>query len=121
MNNKKQTHNLKALKEQRKALRNNATSAEAVLWAYLNKSQLEGRKFRRQHSVGGYILDFYCHQEQLAIELDGQHHFTPEGNLTDEERTAYLQAEGITVLRFENKMAFSHIEGVLEHIKQHFQ
>ena len=55
-----QIHNLKNLKKQRKDLRNNPTPAEAVLWKALQKRQLAGRKFRRQHSVGHYILDFYC-------------------------------------------------------------
>ena len=58
-------------KTKRKKLRNNLTPAEAALWNLLKNSQLEGRKFRRQHSVGFYILDFYCPSERMAIELDG--------------------------------------------------
>lgn len=110
---------MKAMKEHRKALRNNATAAEALLWTYLKDSQLDGRKFRRQHSVGAYILDFYCPSESLAIELDGHHHFTPEGNSADEERTNYLSQHGIRVLRFENKVVFTHIEEVLKEIRTH--
>ena len=63
-----QIHNRKNLKQFRKDLRNNLTPAEATLWKAIQRSQLEGRKFRRQHSVGNYILDFYCPKEKLAIE-----------------------------------------------------
>ena len=62
------------LKTFRKELRSNLTPAEAKLWTYLKNKKLGGRRFRRQHSVGGYILDFYCPTEKLAIELDGQGH-----------------------------------------------
>ncbi len=67
-------HNRKYLKENRKMLRSNLTPAEAELWKHLKSSQLYGRKFRRQHSIGNFILDFYCPSEKLAIELDGQIH-----------------------------------------------
>ena len=70
------THNKKSLKERRKHLRNNGTSAEATLWTLLSKSQLDGRKFRRQHSINSFIVDFYCPSEKLVIELNGEHHFT---------------------------------------------
>ena len=66
-----QLNNVKVLKPIRQALRNDATAAEKQLWQFLKGSQLSGRKFRRQHSVGYFILDFYCPSEQLAIELDG--------------------------------------------------
>ena len=58
-------------KEKRRALRQNLTAAEATLWKYIKGRQLQGRKFRRQHPVGPYIVDFYCVEEKLAIELDG--------------------------------------------------
>lgn len=67
-------NNLPALRFFRKALRHNLTPAEAKLWTLLKGSQLAGRKFRRQHSVGNFILDFYCPSERLAIELDGAVH-----------------------------------------------
>lgn len=115
-----QIHNKKNLEQNRKALRNNSTSAEAVLWRYLKRSQLDGRKFRRQHSVGGYILDFYCPVEMLAVELDGAGHFTLDGNMRDEGKTYYLKNLNIRVLRFENKVVFQNIELVLEEIKRSF-
>jgi len=64
-----QINNRPELKKFRKNLRNNSTSAEATLWTYLQKSQLDGRKFKRQHSVENYILDFYCPSEKLCVEL----------------------------------------------------
>lgn len=76
-----QLNNRKYLKEFRKELRNNATKAESQLWKTLQKSQLEGRKFRRQHSIGNYIVDFYCPKEKLIVELDGQVH----DNIMNEE------------------------------------
>ena len=116
-----QINNLHILKEKRKELRNSLTPAEATLWLSLQRSQLEGRKFRRQHSVGYYILDFYCPSERLAVELDGAHHYTEEGFLYDNERTAYLNSVGIHVVRFENVEVFRNLEGVLESIKGNFK
>lgn len=114
-------HNRKYLKGNRKELRNNLTAAEATLWTLLKSKQLEGRKFRRQHSVGNFILDFYCPSEQLAVELDGAHHFTSAGFAFDEERTAYLNKQNIRVIRFENKEIFNDSEGVLDEIKKNFK
>lgn len=109
-------NNLKSLEQYRKNLRNNSTSAEATLWKFLKSSQL-GKKFRRQHSVGPFIIDFYCAVEKLAVELDGQHHFTPEGHERDEKRTAYLKTFGIRVIRFENREVLEATDAVLEKIK----
>ena len=104
------------LKERRKELRNNLTSAEATLWIYLQRSQLEGRKFRRQHSIANYIVDFYCPTEKLAIELDGEQHYTSEGIKYDARRTAFLECYGIRVIRFENMDVLTNLEFVLERI-----
>ena len=119
--NKKQIHNRKELEPYRKNLRNNGTYAEAFLWKYLLKSQLEGRKFRRQHSIGNYIVDFYCPKEKLIIELDGQYHNLPHVQEKDQIRTEYLEGLGFTVVRFENKMVFDHLPSVLREIKDHFR
>ena len=113
-------HNKKYLKQYRKDLRNSGTPAEATLWTVLQKKQVAGRKFRRQHSIGNYILDFYCFPEKIAIELDGAYHFTEEGRKKDEERDAYLQSKGITVLHFENKEVFNNLESLLAEIASHF-
>jgi len=112
---KNQIHNKKELKQFRRDLRNHLTPAEAKLWTYLQKSQL-GQKFRRQHSVGSYILDFYCPQSKLAVELDGDHHFTTDANLYDKRRDSFLQTLGIQVLRFENEDVFNKLPDLLSTI-----
>lgn len=90
------------------------------MWIALQNKQLENRKFRRQHSIGNYIVDFYCPSEKLAIELDGAEHFTLEGSDYDFNRDKYLNSLGIKVLRFENKNIFNNLEAVLEQIKSSF-
>lgn len=112
-------NNQKHLKVFRKALRNNLTPMEAKLWLCLKNKQVDGKRFRRQFSVGNYILDFYCPEQKLAVELDGKHHFTPEGRMVDEERDSYLLLMGIRVLRFENFLVLRQIENVIEGIRQH--
>lgn len=119
--NNNQINNLPYLKENRRTLRKNLTPAEASLWTLLKSKQLEGRKFRRQHSVGNYILDFYCPEEKLCVELDGAHHFTSAGENYDAGRTEYLNSVGIRVIRFENKLVFKRPEAVLEEIKGNFK
>ncbi len=113
-------HNINPLKGRRKELRNSLTPAEAKLWSLLKDSRLENRKFRRQHSVGPYILDFYCPAEKLCIEMDGEGHYTEAGFEYDPARTEFLNSLNIRVLRFENKMVFENPEGVYEEIKGAF-
>jgi leucyl-tRNA synthetase len=112
--------NLPHLKSFRRELRKNLTPAEAKLWTCLKEKQLDGRKFRRQHSVGGYILDFYCPSENLAIELDGEGHNQANVIDYDVERTLFIEQFGIKVLRFENKLVFDQNENVLEEIRRNF-
>ncbi|WP_439880939.1 endonuclease domain-containing protein [Pontibacter sp. MBLB2868] len=114
------THNRRYLKENRRHLRNNLTPAEAELWKHLKGGSLEGRKFRRQHSAGNYILDFYCPFEKLAIELDGQVHNNDAAEYADYERDLWLRSLNIRVLRFENKEVFEHLESVLQRIRSAF-
>lgn len=114
-------NNLPYLLDYRRALRKRLTPAEAFLWKLLQGHKLNGRKFRRQHSVGNYILDFYFHSEKLALELDGAGHFTEEGMQKDFIRTAYLNECGITVIRFENKLVFDKTEWVLDEIRKNFK
>ena len=109
-------HNRQILKSRRKELRNNSTPAEKLLWSILQHSNLGSYKFRRQHSVGAYILDFYCPSECLAVELDGDSHFTDEAIEYDRERTAYLNALGIKVLRFLNTDVYDNLNVVCERI-----
>ena len=79
------------LKEQRRQLRTYGTAAEATLWGMLKNRQIKGLRWRRQFSVGPYILDFYCPEIKLAIELDGKDHFTESGMEHDIERSRYLE------------------------------
>lgn len=113
-------HNRKYLKETRKELRNNATSAEAFLWKHLSKRKLKGRKFRRQQSLNNYIVDFYCPSEKLIIELDGEYHNNPETIEKDLLRDKHLEKLGFTILRFENKLVFDDLKGVLNTISENF-
>ena len=106
------------LKEERKYLRNNATSTEQLLWMNLKGKKLNGKKFRRQHSFGDYIMDFYCPTEKLAIEIDGHHHFTAEGKKSDKNRDQFLNDYGIRVLRFSNSEIENKILEVLEVIRR---
>jgi very-short-patch-repair endonuclease len=101
----------------RNKLRKSLTPAEAVLWKCLQGSQLLGRKFRRQFSIDRYIVDFYCPECRLAIELDGQGHFEISADSYEAERTKYLENCGIRILRFENRVIFENLEAVLEAIK----
>lgn len=117
---RKPLHNRKELKKRRRVLRNNATPAEAELWKMLRGSQLKGRKFRRQHSIGPYIVDFYCPAEKLAIELDGAVHDDPARAEYDGERAAFLKQQDIRVIRFENRVVFEQPEFVRQAITAHF-
>lgn len=114
-------HNKKYLKPYRKKLRKSLTPAEAFLWKQIQNKKLEGRKFRRQHSIENYITDFYCPQERLVIELDGEVHNNETAREYDRKRTEDLNNLGITVIRFENKMVFENLHYVLEEIKQNFR
>ena len=113
-------NNLPDLRTFRRKLRSNLTPAEARLWSLLKNSQLEGRKFRRQHSFGGYILDFYCSSEKLGIELDGEVHFNERAAQYDHERSLFLRYFGVRVLRFENRSVFENREWLLREIRSAF-
>ena len=84
----------------RRRLRARSTYAEAALWSYLRGRRVAGFKFRRQYPCGPFIVDFFCAQRGLAIELDGGQHYDPRTRAYDHRRTAFLTSHGITVLRF---------------------
>ena len=113
-------NNLPQLRTFRRDLRSNLTPSEARLWSMLKNSQLDGRKFRRQHSFSGYILDFYCSSEKLGIELDGEVHFNERAAQYDYERDLFLKYFGVRILRFENKFVFEEPEWVLGRIRSSF-
>ena len=114
-------HNKKELLIKRKKLRSNLTPAEAYLWTHLKAKQLEAIKFVKQHSIGNYIVDFYCASEKLIIELDGEVHNNSIAQQYDDKRTNYLNSLGFTVIRFENKMVFDYLPSVLQEIKSNFK
>jgi type I restriction enzyme M protein len=97
----------------RRRLRREATLAEAALWALLRGRRLGGFKFRRQHPCGPFILDFFCPERRLAIELDGGQHFEPRARAYDDWRTEFIAARGITVVRFPCDQVLRRTEGVL--------
>ena len=96
----KNLFNRKSLKLFRSSLRNNSTSAEAVLWDMLKSKNIDGRKFRRQHSIGNYIVDFCCASEKLVIELDGNPHGEYYKIEEDKKRDQYLESLGFSILRY---------------------
>jgi cyclase len=102
--------------ERAKELRNAMTEAEIVLWNHL-KSGIEGFKFRRQHPLGCYIVDFYCHQAKLVIEVDGSVHQLEEVKKRDEQKDKDLQNVGFTVIHFTNKEVMTSASDVLKKIQ----
>lgn len=94
-------------------LRQNQTKAEAILWPCLRDKRLNGYKFRRQHPVEGFILDFYCPEARLAIELDGAGHRDAETHEADTYRNQVLRDQGIHVLRFWNSEVKGNLEKVI--------
>lgn len=112
--------NLPAQKNLRRNLRKRLTPAEAALWSLINRRQLKGRKFRRQYSIGPYILDYFCPEERLGIELDGEVHMNSSADDKDEMRSRYLEMSGIRVIRFENRMVFDMPESLLRIVEENF-
>jgi very-short-patch-repair endonuclease len=102
--------------EKRRDLRRESTPHEAALWRLLKARRFAGVKFRRQHPCGPYVLDFYCPQHRLAVELDGGQHFLAPGEAYDQRRDAYLAGRGIKVLRFGTNLVFSDRGAVLRAI-----
>jgi very-short-patch-repair endonuclease len=108
-------YNHSKLRNRRKFLRHDTPEPEQILWYYLKSKNL-GYKFRRQYSVASYVLDFYCPKLRLAIEIDGDSHFTPKARIYDTIREQRLGRENIKVLRFTNIEIRENIESVLEKI-----
>lgn len=118
---KKFLFNNKVLRHRRKKLRREQTVAEGILWQGLRNRQIKKLKFYRQYSVGPYILDFYCPEIHLAIELDGESHDNADAKVYDVERTSYLESLGIKVMRFKNEEVMNDVEEVLGKIMHNLQ
>ena len=102
------------LKRYARAMRTSMPDAEALLWSLLRNRRLANAKFRRQHVIAPYIVDFYCAEHRLVIELDGGQH--SEQQDYDQRRDAFLEQKNITVLRFWNHQMLNETEAVLEEI-----
>lgn len=100
-----------------RSMRHNPTAAEVVLWRLLKRGQLEGLSFRRQHPVGRFIVDFYCAQLRLVVEVDGGIHAALHDR--DAERDQALHAMGCSVLRVSNDEVLRTPEAVLQRIRNH--
>jgi len=114
-------NNSRALLGRRRALRADLTPAEAALWRVLRRSNLYGRKFRRQQSIGPYIVDFYCAAERLIVELEGAAHDSEQSASRDEMRERFFRSRGFIVIRLENRHVLENPEGVLAYISQQFR
>ena len=107
----------KIIFENAKVLRENMTHAESILWAHL-KAKPNGLKFRRQHPLGIFIADFYCHKLKLVIELDGSIHDNDDVKENDEIRQKLIEGDGITVMRFKNEEVMNDIQNALKQLEQ---
>lgn len=96
-----------------KTMRSNATDAENLMWQLLRAKRFLNLKFRRQHVIAPYIVDFYCHDLGLVIELDGSQHVTNDGKEYDAERTKFLEALGLKVVRYWNHDVLHRTDVVL--------
>lgn len=100
----------------RRKLRSNMPKAEVMLWARLKGKQLGGLKFRRQYSIGSYVVDFYCPAVRLVVEVDGETHLDSVAKIQDAERQRAIEAVGLRVIRVLNTDVYQNLEGVLEQI-----
>ena len=112
--------NDKSQKGVRRKLRRDLTSPEKILWNNIRNRQLFGFKFKRQYGVGNFILDFYCPEAQLAIEIDGDSHFINEDAIVkDKDREEYIKKFKIKILRFTNTDIMKSLGAVVEEIGKH--
>jgi adenine-specific DNA-methyltransferase len=100
------------LKQFAREMRREPTDAERKLWFILRDRRLGGFKFRRQHPVGGYIVDFFCMEARLGVEADGGQHYDPEGKAYDDRRSQVLTELGVEVLRFSDYEVIKHSDAV---------
>jgi len=112
-------YNQPKMKPLRRALRRHGTPAEGAFWRLVKNKQIVGLTFRRQYSIGCYVLDFYCPKLKLCIELDGEGHFGKNRGELDTQRTQFLNQMGITVQRFENKTIFEYPLDVVEWLAEY--
>ncbi|MHB1294133.1 MAG: endonuclease domain-containing protein [Anaerolineae bacterium] len=102
------------IQESARVLRHRPTPAEALLWERLRGRRLAGHKFRRQHPIGHFVVDFCCVEKRLVVEVDGSVHL--DRVEADAARTAWLEGQGFRVLRFQNRDVLANPDAVLAHI-----
>jgi very-short-patch-repair endonuclease len=110
-----------SIQENARSLRQRQTDAEEKLWALLRNRQLKGKKFRRQHAIADYVVDFYCHECKVAVELDRNVHTSSDAVEYDQLRTNVINEIGVTVLRFCNHEVMNNPDKVLHRISEHLQ
>lgn len=103
-------------KFRRQGLRKNSPIPELLLWKKLRNRQLDGYKIRRQYSIGGFVVDFYCPSRKLVIEVDGDSHYRKEIKTYDLQRERAISSLGLRIVRFTNLEVSRNLEGVLEKI-----
>ncbi|MFB6317418.1 endonuclease domain-containing protein [Saccharicrinis sp. FJH54] len=103
-------------KQTRRNLRNNPTSEEKRLWQYLKGRNLDGKKFRRQYGIGPYVVDFYCPECNLIVEIDGLIHQNEGNKKYDEERSRFLTENGFKIVRYTNEEVNKNIINVLKRL-----
>ena len=109
--------NITPLKKRRRYLRNHLPRAEVLLWMRLSNRQMLGYKFRRQYSVDKFVIDFYCPELRLAIEVDGDSHFTRRAMIYDRCRQNHIESFGISFLRVMNEDVYHNMDAVLDEIE----
>ena len=100
-----------------KQLRSSMTKAEEMLWSRLKNNACKGLKFRRQHPMHLFIVDFYCHKIALVIEIDGEYHNSEEQKELDKERTELLNFQGLHVIRFTNQEIYDNLDIIIKSIE----
>jgi very-short-patch-repair endonuclease len=110
--------NKPSVKGRRKQLRRSMPEAEVIVWSQLKNKQISGIKFRRQYSIGRYVVDFYCAKKKLAIEIDGESHYMLNAPERDEERQQWIEQFGIRFLRFTNDDVRKNLYGILDAIEE---
>ncbi len=117
----KMRKNEKDMREFARGLRNNMTEAESKLWSYIRGKMLDGYRFRRQHPIAPYVVDFACLSENLIIEIDGATHGEAHEIAYDTARTKFLQCQGWRITRYGNEDIYKNIDDVLDDIDAHLK
>jgi len=102
----------------KRRLRSNQTTAEQLLWGKLRGKHIPGVKFSRQHGIGPYVVDFFCPERELVVEVDGDVYTNTRQETKDQQRDLYLQSLGLTIIRYTNDEIFKNLDGVLEDLIQ---